>query len=183
MVPAPYDPATYIQVIEAMSKSLSREQETELESQADLRQIEFALTETQRLFVRVFKSKFAEKDLRFTQSAMLNYLAHHGPMTQTDLAAAMHLGRPAVGDLIDQLEAKKVLERSSDPQDRRIRVIKLTKTGEAQLRDINALAKELGLELRKGTTKEERRSFLRTMEKLRANLHDMDKPAPADSSS
>jgi DNA-binding MarR family transcriptional regulator len=176
MVPQPaHGPTTTIHVIEAMPKSLMREQETELESQLpDLRQVEFALVETQRLFVRVYKSKFAEKGLRFTQSAMLNYLAHHGPMTQTELAAAMHLGRPAVGDLIDQLEAQKLLERASDPQDRRIRVIKLTKKGEEQLRDIDALAKELGLVLRKGITKEERRTFLSTMEKLRANLNQLD---------
>ena len=61
-----------------------------------------------------------------------------------------------------------------DPKDRRIRVIKLMKNGEGQLREIDALAKELGLELRKGITKEERRSFLSTMEKMRANLNGMD---------
>jgi MarR family transcriptional regulator for hemolysin len=164
-----------------MPNYLSREQQADLEIQSpDLRQIELALVEVYRLFVRVYKGKFAEKGLRFTQSAVLNYLAHHGPMTQTKLAAAMHLGRPAVGDLIDQLEAQNIVERVSDSQDRRIRVIKMTEGGKKQLRVIDALAKELGSEFRKNTTKEERRSFLRTIETLRANLNEMDSSVNPD---
>lgn len=158
-----------------MPKSSSLQHDAALENQLpNSGKIEFALVELQRLFVRVFKSKFAEHGLRFTQSAMLNYLAEHGPLTQTQLAAAMHLGRPAVGDLIDQLEEKKLVKRVGGAQDRRIRVITLTKSGEMQLQAIDALAAELGSELRKGTTKEERRNFLSTIEKLRANLNEME---------
>jgi DNA-binding MarR family transcriptional regulator len=85
-----------------------------------------------------------------------------------------------VGDLIDQLEAQNIVERVSDSQDRRIRVIKMTEGGKKQLRVIDALAKELGSEFRKNTTKEERRSFLRTIETLRANLNEMDSSVNPD---
>ncbi len=136
-------------------------------------QIEFTMLEVQRLFQRVYRTRFTEKGLHFQQSAVLNYVYHNKPMTQTELAALAHIGRPAMGDLIDQLETKKLVRRANDPNDRRTRVIEITTEGESLMKEIDAIAQQLGQELRAGTTKEERKEFLKFLEKLRTNLNAM----------
>lgn len=136
-----------------------------------MRQLEFALLEIQRLFLRTYNVKFSEQGLHLTQCALLHYVGHNDPMTQTQLAELMHLGRPAVGDLIDQLEEKKLVERINEPSDRRIRVIRISARGQVQLKKVDALAKELGAKLRHGISKDERRAFMAHLEQLRVNLN------------
>jgi DNA-binding MarR family transcriptional regulator len=47
----------------------------------------------------------------------------------TDLAARANMTRPSMAELVDDLEAKGYLERRSDPDDRRAKLICLTSSG------------------------------------------------------
>jgi DNA-binding MarR family transcriptional regulator len=58
---------------------------------------------------------------------------HEGGSRLTELAASSGLSKQAVGEVVDDLERLGYAERAADPQDRRAKVIRLTKRGaEAQ---------------------------------------------------
>jgi len=58
---------------------------------------------------------------------------HEGGSRLTELAASSGLSKQAVGEVVDDLEQLGYAERAADPQDRRAKVIRLTKRGaEAQ---------------------------------------------------
>jgi MarR family transcriptional regulator, transcriptional regulator for hemolysin len=49
--------------------------------------------------------------------------------TQTDLARALELGKTTLVGLLDRLELKGFVTRTSDPTDRRIKYVTLTRVG------------------------------------------------------
>jgi DNA-binding MarR family transcriptional regulator len=58
---------------------------------------------------------------------------HEGGSRLTELAASSGLSKQAVGEVVDDLERLGYVERDADPEDRRAKVIRLTKRGaEAQ---------------------------------------------------
>ena len=57
---------------------------------------------------------------------MLSTLAESGPLTQIELATTMSIDRTAMVYLIDELEARTLVERVRSPQDRRAFLIHLT---------------------------------------------------------
>ena len=71
----------------------------------------------------------AELDLTPAQAAALRNL--YEPRSQRDLAARLELDASSVTDIADQLEARGLLRREVNPEDRRVRLLKLTPEGEA----------------------------------------------------
>src|SRR5246127_339464 len=57
---------------------------------------------------------------------VLSTLAESGPLTQIELATTMAIDRTAMVYLLDELEAKTLVERVRSPQDRRAFLIHLT---------------------------------------------------------
>lgn len=64
---------------------------------------------------------------------VLLHLAHHGGARQPRLAALTGLSRSGTGALVQRLEQARLVERRTDPDDRRLRRVELTGTGRAQL--------------------------------------------------
>ena len=60
------------------------------------------------------------------------------PRSQRDLAARLELDASSVTDIADQLEARGLLERQVDSDDRRVRLLKLTSSGETLRRQFFA---------------------------------------------
>ena len=65
-------------------------------------------------------------------SALL-YLAHHGGVTQQRLADATALSRSGAGAMIQRLEERDLVVRSTDATDRRLRLVDLSPGGRARL--------------------------------------------------
>ena len=66
--------------------------------------------------------------LRVRHSVLLNALGPDGRRI-TALAADLGMTKQAMGELVDDLESNGYLERSSDPGDRRARIIRFTAKG------------------------------------------------------
>lgn len=62
------------------------------------------------------------------------------PLTQSDLAQRIGLDTSSLVRLLDQLEAKGMVERRIDPKDRRARLLLLTPKGRAE---VNSLSQHL----------------------------------------
>jgi DNA-binding MarR family transcriptional regulator len=70
--------------------------------------------------------------LRMRHSVLLNALGPHGSRI-TALAADLGMTKQAMGELVDDLESNGYLERTSDPDDRRARLIRFTARGQDAL--------------------------------------------------
>lgn len=63
------------------------------------------------------------------QFAVLVSLAQQQPRKMSEVARALHVSLPAVTNLVDRLEAKRMLRRRRHPTDRRVSLVELTQGG------------------------------------------------------
>jgi DNA-binding MarR family transcriptional regulator len=80
---------------------------------------------------RAFDAGLAELGLTMSEGGALGNLAGRGPLTQTELATFLHVGRASAGTVVDALESRGLVERRADPNDRRVWYVELTPTGAA----------------------------------------------------
>ena len=73
--------------------------------------------------------------LTVSQSYCLRSLYFHGPQTMSELAATLRVQLSTMTGVIDQLEAKRLVERVDHPRDRRSLHVKLTSKGKKLYRD------------------------------------------------
>jgi DNA-binding MarR family transcriptional regulator len=73
--------------------------------------------------------KYAE--ISMLQAHALTYVFYNGPSKITDLCEAMQVSPAAASQMVDRLEKRQLVERLADPEDRRIRNVKLTHDGKA----------------------------------------------------
>ncbi len=76
-----------------------------------------------------FEVAMATLDLRPVHYDVLASLAERGPMAQRQLADLLDIDAARVVALIDELEARGLVARTVDPDDRRRNLLSLTKDG------------------------------------------------------
>ena len=103
-------------------------------------------------FARLFRAIYAEfhrRDgprggLTGASRAVLEHLSMAGPLTIGEMASHLDRAQSVVSEIVDQLEAKALLERERDPGDRRRVLVWLTAEGHAvRERDREVLDVEL----------------------------------------
>ena len=112
---------------------------------------------------------FEPLDLNLSQASMIGYIAENGPMNQTQLAAALVLGRAATGSLVDQLEKRDLVQRVPDPDDRRVWLVENTDAGAELAVEIVSVDVQLRKRLRSGITREERQQLADLLLRMAAN--------------
>jgi MarR family transcriptional regulator, organic hydroperoxide resistance regulator len=70
-----------------------------------------------------------EFDLTLPQSHLLRSLTPTTPIKMNVLAEALHCDASNITGLVDKLEARGIIQRQSDPGDRRVKMIALTQAG------------------------------------------------------
>ena len=86
--------------------------------------------------------------------------------SQQTIADAMRLGRSVMVGLIDELEAKGLVERRRHPADRRTNALYLTAQGKQVLQRADQLAAQLDDELLRPISADERPAFLQHLRQL-----------------
>ncbi|MFC5910026.1 MarR family winged helix-turn-helix transcriptional regulator [Streptacidiphilus monticola] len=74
------------------------------------------------------------RDLSLTSAATLATLDRTGPRRITDLAASEGVTQPAMTVLVRVMEEDGLVERSGDPSDKRVTLVRLTQAGESYVR-------------------------------------------------
>ncbi len=141
----------------------------ELDSPPWLR-VESTLMATARLVRTAFDARLAPLGLNLTQASLLGYIAEFGPTTQTRLADHLDIGRAAIGSVVDQLEARSLIERQPSPADRRVWLVGTTAAGRDLAAEISEVDAVLRAELRRGIGREERQALAWVMTRLQQNL-------------
>jgi DNA-binding MarR family transcriptional regulator len=65
--------------------------------------------------------------------AILSVIAAEDPLSQLEVAALLGVDRTSIGDLLDGLERRGLVERRRSPEDRRRNLVALTTEGESLL--------------------------------------------------
>ena len=98
----------------------------------------------QQVYLRFHRRDGRRSQLPNASRAVLMHLAQSGPLTVTEAARHLDRAQSVVSDIVTHLELKGLLERESDPSDRRRTLVWLTPAGMAQLeRDAQVLSPEL----------------------------------------
>lgn len=109
-------------------------------------------------------------ELNFSQFITIKTLAN-STTSVTELARAAYLHPGAMTRLLDKLEARGILERVADPNDRRALHIHLTNAGKAIWRDIDQCGQRVREAALQGLDTGEREQLLALLERVRDNLN------------
>jgi DNA-binding MarR family transcriptional regulator len=90
----------------------------------------------QQIAVAIFVEECKSFDLTPVQYAALVAIRNHPGIDATRLSAVIAFDRSTLGSVIERLEAKRYIERKPSRDDKRIKLLYLTKAGEALLREI-----------------------------------------------
>lgn len=119
--------------------------------------------------------KDAGYELTFEQALVVFLLNFYDGLTQRDIAISLDKDSPSITRLIDELEGLKMLERRSDPNDRRAKNIYLTSKGKGVVPGIIDVTKVAFKKAFKGISDDEvnvMQSVLkRMMENMRSEIN------------
>src|SRR5438094_6795334 len=90
----------------------------------------------QQIAVALFVEECRALDLTPVQYAALVSIHTHPGIDATRLSAVIAFDRSTLGSVIERLEAKKLIDRKPSGEDKRVKLLYLTKSGAAVLREI-----------------------------------------------
>jgi MarR family transcriptional regulator, lower aerobic nicotinate degradation pathway regulator len=90
----------------------------------------------QQIAVALFVEECRAFDLTPVQYAALVAIHTHPGIDATRLSAVIAFDRSTLGNVIERLESKALVERKPSCEDKRVKLLTLTKAGAATLRDI-----------------------------------------------
>src|SRR5215813_3928653 len=90
----------------------------------------------QQIAVAIFVEECRSFDLTPVQYASLVSIHTHPGIDATRLSAVIAFDRSTLGNVIDRLQSKALVERRPSRQDKRVKLLYLTKSGAAVLREI-----------------------------------------------
>jgi MarR family transcriptional regulator, transcriptional regulator for hemolysin len=104
------------------------------------------------------------------QCIILARLERQPGLSQNELAAMAEVAPITVARLVDRLEAQGLVERCTDPKDRRIWRLRLTPAAVPVLRDIKMYRAEMRTLLTKGITPAALKTMVAGLRKMKENL-------------
>ncbi|MCW2605661.1 MAG: hypothetical protein JWO60_354 [Frankiales bacterium] len=113
-----------------------------------------------------FTERVAELDLTPAHVGVLRLVAQHPGSSQQLLAAQLHVAPSRVVGLVDDLEARELLERRRDTADRRQYALRLAPGAERHLARIRDVVTRHDQELTDGLTPQERDDLAALLRKL-----------------
>src|SRR4051812_29601887 len=90
----------------------------------------------QQIAVAIFVEECKAFDLTPVQYAALVAIRCHPGIDATRLSAVIAFDRSTLGQVIERLQAKRAIERKASREDKRVKLLYLTRAGEALLADI-----------------------------------------------
>jgi MarR family 2-MHQ and catechol resistance regulon transcriptional repressor len=105
-------------------------------------------------------------DMCFSDFTVLELLLHKGPQPVNAIGRRIDLTSGSITTAIDRLEARGLVERGFDPDDRRARIVSLTKQGTSRIREVFAQHERAMDRAASGLSKTERDALSKLLKKL-----------------
>jgi MarR family transcriptional regulator, lower aerobic nicotinate degradation pathway regulator len=131
----------------------------------------------QQVSTAIFAEECGGFDLTAVQYAALSMIAANPGVDATRLSALIAFDRSTIGGVLERLEAKAWISRDASPQDRRIKVLRITRDGAALLREVEPAVRRVQERLLAPLAPRDRATVLRLLGAL-AYLHNDLTPAP-----
>jgi DNA-binding MarR family transcriptional regulator len=90
----------------------------------------------QQIAVAIFVEECKAFDLTPVQYAALVAIHTHPGIDATRLSAVIAFDRSTLGNVIERLETKRLIERKPSSEDKRVKLLHITRSGATLLRDI-----------------------------------------------
>ena len=105
----------------------------------------FLINDVSRLMRAEFDRRVADAGIGLTpgEGRALSYAARVGVVRQTVLADRMGIKAMTLSTYLDRLEARGLVERKTDPTDRRAKLVHLTETAGAVLDQVQAIGAQM----------------------------------------
>jgi MarR family transcriptional regulator for hemolysin len=130
----------------------------------------FLTHDTARAITQAFGTAMAPLGLTRPQVRVVAWVRYIPGITQAALAERLTTSPMALTGLLDRMEAKNLIKRVDDPNDRRVKRIYLT-DGALQLSpEMEKIAAELRRQMREGLTPEDVATAVRVLNKVKENL-------------
>ena len=131
-----------------------------------MQSIGFLLTKARNLITAEMETALKDLDITGPQMGVLLAIQHDQASTPFELSKMLSVDTGLMTRILDKLEAKGLLERSRDLDDRRVVNLTLTKKGEEVAAEIPNIAQEVLNARLKKFTKAEFEELCRLLEKF-----------------
>lgn len=131
----------------------------------------------QQVSTALFSDECAAFDITSVQFAALHAIAHYKQIDATRLSALIAFDRSTIGDVLERMEAKGWIQRTSNDRDRRIKLVSLSKAGKLLLKQVTPAVQRVQARLLAPLAEADRDTFLHLLSRL-AELHNDITPAP-----
>jgi DNA-binding MarR family transcriptional regulator len=143
----------------------------------DLR-LGYLIHDVSRLRRMMFDRALAPLGITRSQWWVLAFVSRRNGSPQTDLANELDLGKVALGGLIDRLESSGFVVRQSDPVDRRVKRVYLTKQAQAFLKRVRKETDKFNARIVDGLDRGELARAADTLLSMKRRLLAMSEAAP-----
>jgi DNA-binding MarR family transcriptional regulator len=132
----------------------------------------FQIVDLARLFRRQFERAVAGSGLDLTagEARTLLHAAKAGSIRQTDLAERMAVEPMSLSGFLDRLEARALVARTTDPEDRRAKLVRVTREAAPLVGHLRAIAGTVLDRASAGLGPDETVAVRRSLDLMRANL-------------
>jgi len=120
----------------------------------------------QQIAVAVFMEECGRFDVTPVQYAALAAIGHQPDIDATRLSQLIALDRSTTGSVLERLEAKSLVLRSPSPEDRRIKLLRLSDSGRTLLRNVDAAVERAQQRIVAPLRPQERKTFIRLLTQL-----------------
>lgn len=132
--------------------------------------LSFLLADVSRLIRQRFQQRLEGSSLTQAQARALIYVSREEGLRQVELAKLLEVQPITLARLVDQLASHGLVERRSDPADRRAYCLYLTPAAAPHLTAIEKVATSVRAEAQRGLNKQEAAVVLSALRRMRENL-------------
>ena len=131
----------------------------------------YNLTEAQRSLMAHLKDRLSAEGLSITvvQAGMLFLLSQQDGRTMTELSRLLFTENSSMTRLVDRMEKAGLVQRRTDPQDRRTLIISITEAGRKQSVAAKKIVKGVNEEIKTSLSPEELGIFKKVLGRLKKN--------------
>lgn len=119
-----------------------------------------------QISVGIFMSETEKINLTPIQFAALQAVSQHPGIDQKTLAQSIALDTSTIGGVIDRLEARGLIERQASKEDRRVRLLTLSKDGEKTLQLAIPIMLEVQKKILSPLSTAEKQLFMKLLNQL-----------------
>ncbi len=129
-----------------------------------------AIISTFKTIKHVALALFGDEGFTDAQVQALELLMTNGPMLMRKMSEAMSVSPANVTGIVDRLEEKKLVQRTSRKDDRRATIIEITPEGKTLYGKVSSLKSEMIQKSLAMLTKEERITLVKLLEKFQKGM-------------